>query len=62
MKAKELDVVKLKNGGEATILEVFAVEEYDDDIEHYYIEIADKEILQTISEMDIDAIIYKHHS
>ncbi len=61
MKANELDVVKLKNGGEATILDVFAAEE-DEAIEHYDIEIADKEILQTISENDIDAIIYKHHS
>ncbi len=56
MRANELDVVRLKSGEDATVLEVFEAKDTDALI-YYDVEIADEII--TISEEDIMSILYR---
>ncbi len=56
MKANELDVVRLKSGEDATVLEVFEAKDTDALI-YYDVEVADEII--TISEEDIMSILYR---
>lgn len=57
MKIKEFDVVKLKDGKEATVLEVFKPMP-DEKLAHYDVEISNQEDILTISDNDIAKIIY----
>ena len=57
MKINEFDVVKLKNGEEATILEIFKPMK-DEKLTHYDVEISDSDNILTISEHDIVSVIY----
>ncbi len=56
MRANEFDVVRLKSGEEATVLEIFEADGTDSHA-HYDVEIDDE--LKTISEKDIMSIIYR---
>ncbi len=56
MRANELDVVRLKSGEDATVLEVFEAKDTDALI-YYDVEVADEII--TISEEDIMSILYR---
>ncbi len=57
MKINEFDVVRLKSGEEATVLEIFKPTTRDKLI-HYDVEIASREDILTISDIDIEKIIY----
>ena len=57
MKINEFDVVRLKSGEEATVLEIFKPTTIDK-LTHYDVEIASREDILTISDIDIEKIIY----
>lgn len=57
MKINEFDVVRLKSGEEATVLEIFKPT-MRDKLTHYDVEIASREDILTISDIDIEKIIY----
>ena len=53
MKINEFDVVRLKSGEEATVLEIFKPTTRDK-LTHYDVEIASREDILTISDIDIE--------
>ena len=58
MIVKEFDMIKLKNGDEATILEVYEPIQGDVNM-HYDVELSKNNEIQNISQEDILKIIYK---
>lgn len=56
MKVNEFDVVKLKSGEEATVLEVFADDARDI---HYDVEIPDEDNIRNVSAEDIVSVVYR---
>ena len=58
MIVKEFDMIKLKNGDEATILEVYEPIQGDVNM-HYDVELSKNNEIQNISQEDIFKIIYK---
>lgn len=57
MKVNEFDVIKLKSGEEATILESFEPTG-DDILVHYDVELSSIDSIKTISDNDIDCVLY----
>ena len=57
MKVNEFDVIKLKSGEEATILEIFEPTG-DDMLIHYDVELSSIDSIKTISDNDIDCVLY----
>lgn len=57
MKVNEFDVIKLKSGEEATILEIFKPTG-DDMLVHYDVELSSIDSIKTISDNDIDCVLY----
>ncbi|MCI7079445.1 MAG: hypothetical protein MR949_10870 [Veillonellaceae bacterium] len=57
MKVNEFDVIKLKSGEEATILEIFEPTG-DDILVHYDVELSSIDSIKTISDNDIDCVLY----
>ena len=57
MKVNEFDVIQLKSGEEATILEIFEPTG-DDMLIHYDVELSSIDSIKTISDNDIDCVLY----